>query len=58
MSFVLEKCIDNAFSFSHQEALSKGMLVQYTSEIAGRVIFGEYRHVQPFTADLCSHSIA
>ena len=27
--------------FSHQEALSKGMLVQYTSEIAGRVIFGE-----------------
>ena len=32
---------------SHQEALSKGMLVQYTSEIAGRVIFGEYRHVQP-----------
>ena len=30
---------------SHQEALSKGMLVQYTSEIAGRVIFGEYTHV-------------
>ena len=26
---------------SHQEALAKGMLVQYTSEIAGRVIFGE-----------------
>ena len=26
---------------SHQEALSKGMLCQYTSEIAGRVIFGE-----------------
>ena len=25
---------------SHQEALAKGMLVQYTSEIAGRVIFG------------------
>ena len=43
---------------SHQEALSKGMLVQYTSEIAGRVIFGEYTHVQLFTADLCLHSIA
>ena len=27
---------------SHQEALAKGMLVQYTSEIAGRVIFGQY----------------
>ena len=26
---------------SHQEALAKGMLVQYTSEIAGRVIFGQ-----------------
>ena len=43
---------------SHQEALSKGMLVQYTSEIAGRVIFGEYTHVQPFTAHLRLHSIA
>ena len=26
---------------SHQEALALGMLVQYTSEIAGRVIFGQ-----------------
>ena len=30
---------------SHQEALAKGMLVQYTSEIAGRVIFGEWHNV-------------
>ena len=30
---------------SHQEALAKGMLVQYTSEIAGRVIFGEWQKV-------------
>ena len=27
---------------SHQEALSKGMLTQYTPEVAGRVIFGQF----------------
>ena len=36
---------------AHQEALSKGMLVQYTSEIAGRVIFGQYSRQSHFAAD-------
>ena len=40
---------------SHQEALAKGMLVQYTSEIAGRVIFGQYPRQSRITAH---HGIA
>ena len=45
---------------SHQEALSKGMLVQYTSEIAGRVIFGQslISAFHSYIAHLRSRSIA
>ena len=43
---------------SHQEALAAGMLVQYTSEIAGRVIFGQYMRYKCISAfqSLLTHS--